>query len=71
MSYPDVEVVDEFQRKNVLDIRPSVTVVKNIKRKDLVLALLNQEIIEELFTKIFEHVLKKNPINPLGGQLNT
>ena len=52
-----MEVVDEFQRKNVLDIRPSVTVAKNIKRKkDLVLALLNQEIIEPLFTKIFEHV---------------
>ena len=57
--YPDVEVVDEFQRKDVLDIRPSVTVAKNIRRKDLVLALLNQEIIEALFTKIFEHVLKK------------
>ena len=39
--YPDVKVVDEFQGKNVLDIRPSVTVSKNIRRKDLVLALLN------------------------------
>ena len=43
--YPDVEFVDEFQRKNVLDIRPSMTVSKNKEKS-----------IEALFTKIFEHV---------------
>ena len=54
--YPDVEVVDECQRKDVLDIWLSVTVVKNIRRTDLVLALLNREIIEALFTMIFDYV---------------
>ena len=29
--YPDVEVVDEFQRKNVLYIRPYVTVAKTLR----------------------------------------
>ena len=39
--YPDEEEVNFFEWKNVLETRPSVVVAKNIKRKDLVLALLN------------------------------
>ena len=39
--YPDEDTVDDFQQKNLLHVRPSVIVAKNIKRKDLVLALLN------------------------------
>ena len=62
--YPDVEFVDEFQRKNVLDIRPSMTVSKNIKRKAL-------KHCSQRFLNMFEMVLKNNPICPLGGQLNT
>ena len=39
--YPIEEVTDDFERKHVLEIRPSVTLAKNIKRKELVFALLN------------------------------
>ena len=39
--YPDEDTVDDFQQKNLLHVRPSVIVAKHIKRKDLVLALLN------------------------------
>ena len=38
--YPDEEIVDQFQHKHVLDIRPLVIIAKNIKCKDLVFALL-------------------------------
>ena len=34
--YPTEEEVDHFEMKHVLEIRPSVTLAKNIKRKDLV-----------------------------------
>ena len=33
--YPNEEVVDDFERKHILEIRPSVTLAKNVKRKDL------------------------------------
>ena len=46
--YPNEEV-DDFERKYILEIRPSVTLAKNIKRKDLVFALLNREIIEAMW----------------------
>ena len=42
------EVADGFKRKHNLEIKPSVIVTKNVKRKDLVIALLNHEIIEVL-----------------------
>ena len=31
--YPTEEVTDDFERKHVLEIRPSVTLVKNVKRR--------------------------------------
>ena len=46
--YPNEEVVDDFERKLILEIRPSVTLAKNVKMKDLVFALLNREIIEAM-----------------------
>ena len=51
--YPDEDTVDDYQQKHILDIRPSVIVAKNIKRKDLVLALLNQEVIEGICEKLY------------------
>ena len=39
--YPDEDTVDDVQQKNLLHVRPPVIVAKNIKRKGLVLALLN------------------------------
>ena len=38
---PGEKVTDDFERKHVLEIRPSVILAKNVKRKDLVFALLN------------------------------
>ena len=34
--YPNNEVLDDFERKHILEIRPSVTLAKNVKRKVLV-----------------------------------
>ena len=50
--YPTEEEVDHFEKKHVLEIRPSVTLAKDIKRKDLVFALLNREITEALWGQI-------------------
>ena len=43
---------DDFERKHILEIRPSVTLAKNVKRKDLVFALLNREIIEAMWKQL-------------------
>ena len=52
--YPTEEELDHFEneKKHVLEIRPSVTLAKNIKRKDLVFALLNREVIEALWGQL-------------------
>ena len=50
--YPNEEVTDDLERKHVLGIRPSVVLTKNVKRKDLVFALLNREVIEAMWTEL-------------------
>ena len=50
--YPNDEVLDDFERKHILEIRPLVTLAKNVKRKDLVFALLNREIIEAMWRQL-------------------
>ena len=50
--YPNEEVVDDFERKHILEIRPSVTLAKNVKRKDLVFAPLNREVIEAMWGQL-------------------
>ena len=50
--YPNEEVTDDYERKHDLEIRPSVVLAKNVKRKDLVFALLNQEVIEAMWTEL-------------------
>ena len=50
--YPNEKVVDDFERKHILEIRPSVTLAKNVSRKDLVFALLNREIIEAMWAQL-------------------
>ena len=45
LAYPEEEA-EQLQRKHVLEIRPSVSVAKNVMRKDLVFALLNREVFE-------------------------
>ena len=49
---PNDDVADDFERKHILEIRPSVTLAKNVKRKDLVFALLNREIIEAMWGQL-------------------
>ena len=44
--YADDESTDVYEEKHVLAIRPSISLAKNIKRKDPVFALLNREVIE-------------------------
>ena len=43
------KLTDDFERKHVFEIRPSVILAKNVKRKDLVFALLSQETIEAMW----------------------
>ena len=50
--YPTEEVTDDFERKHVLEIRPSVTLAKNVKKKKWVFALLNREIIEAMWGQL-------------------
>ena len=50
--YPNDEVLDDFERKHILEIRPSVTLAKNVKRKVLVFALLNCEVIKAMYLLI-------------------
>ena len=50
--YPNDEAPDEFERKHALEIRPSVVVAKNVKKKDLVFALLNREVIEAMWGEL-------------------
>ena len=56
IPYPNEEVVDDFERKHILEIRPSVTLAKNVIRKDLVFALLNREIIEAMWGQLIKYV---------------
>ena len=50
--YPSEEVIDDFERKHVLEIRPSVMLAKNVNRKDLVFALLSRETIEAMWGQL-------------------
>ena len=58
--YPAEDNVDDYEKKHVLEIRPSVSLAKNIKRKDLVFALLNREIIEALAQKLYAPTLESS-----------
>ena len=50
--YPNEDIKDDLERKHGLGIRPSVVLAKNVKRKDLVFALLNREVIEAMWTEL-------------------
>ena len=51
--YATEEDTDFYERKNVVETRPSVSMAKNIKRKDPVFALFNREIIEAMTNELF------------------
>ena len=52
--YADDESTDVYEEKHVLAIRPSISLAKNIKRKDPVFALLNREDIEAFAKDLFK-----------------
>ena len=52
--YSAEEDVETYEEKNILQVRPSITLAKNIKRKDPVFALLNREVIEALVSPLFQ-----------------
>ena len=41
LLFTNEEVANDFKRKHHFEIKPSVIVAKNVKRKDLVIALLD------------------------------
>ena len=47
------DISDDYKKDSILDIRPSVSLAKNIKRKEPVFSLLNREIIEYYSSSIF------------------
>ena len=51
--YSEEENVDVFVEKHILALRPSISLAKNIKRKDPVFALLNREVIEGMTTQFY------------------
>lgn len=51
--YPIEEQLENYEKKHTLEIRPSVSLAKNIKRKDPVFQLLNREIVEAISAQFF------------------
>ena len=51
--YHEEENVDTFEEKHVLAMRPSISLAKNIKRRDPVFALMNQEVIEGMTSQFY------------------
>ena len=52
MDLSNDEVLDDFERKRILEIRPLITLAKNVKKKDLAFALLNREVIESMWRQL-------------------
>ena len=68
--YAADETCDSYKRKHILDLRPSVSLAKNIKRKDPVFALLNREMVEALSQSLYaaeynmkQFVKHRKPVN--------
>ena len=51
--YSAEEKEEVYEKKNILSVRPSVVLAKNIKRKDPVFALINRELIEGVSASLF------------------
>ena len=52
--YPMEEQLENYEKKHTLEIRPSVSLANNIKRKDPVFQLLNREIVEAVCAQFFD-----------------
>ena len=48
------EPLENYVKKHFLEIRPSVSLANNIKRKDPVFQLLNKEIVEAVCAQFFD-----------------
>ena len=51
--YSAEEKEEVYEKKNILSVRPSVVLAKNIKQKDPVFALINRELIEGVSASLF------------------
>ena len=52
--YIEEENVYIFEEKHVLAMRPSISLAKNIKRKEPVFALINREVIEGMTSQFYK-----------------
>ena len=50
--YNEDDNIETFEEKHILAVRPSISLAKNIKRKDPVFALLNREVIEGISAQL-------------------
>ena len=48
------EQLENYEKKHTLEIRPSVSLANNIKRKDPVFQLVNKEIVEAACAQFFD-----------------
>ena len=51
--YSEDEKVETYEQKNVLTVRPSISLAKNIKQKDPVFSLLNREVINGMCASLY------------------
>ena len=51
--YSEEESVDTYEEKHILAVRPSISLAKNIKRRDPVFSLVNREVIEGICATLF------------------
>jgi len=52
-SYTADDNPNSYKKNHILDLRPSVSLAKNIKRKDPVFALLNREMVESVSQSLY------------------
>ena len=51
--YSDEENVDTYEEKHILSVAPSLTLAKNMKRKEPLFALLNPKFIETFSSDLY------------------
>ena len=51
--YSEDEKVETYEQKNVLTVRPSISLAKNIKQKDPVFSFLNREVIDGMCASLY------------------
>ena len=52
--YSEEEIIDAFEEKHVLAMRPPINLAKNIKQRDPVFALINHEVIKGMSSQFYD-----------------